>query len=133
MRHRSGIAGPCVPILERLRRSAMSARAPATRPKSSVGAVLAVCTSATMNADGVSVAISQAAIVACMVQPSATRSNRNKTAGTRRGAAATMQANARGAPESSYASGGLRLLVTRPWPRHWRTGYFSSTIDQGFQ
>jgi len=55
-----------------LRRSAISAKAPATRPKSSVGAVLAVCTSATMNADGVSVAINQAAIVACMVYPSAT-------------------------------------------------------------
>jgi len=32
-----------------------------------VGSVLAVCTSATIKADGVSVAISHAAIVDCMV------------------------------------------------------------------
>ena len=45
----------------------MSASAPANRPKSIDGAVLAVCTSATMKADGVSVAISHAATVACIV------------------------------------------------------------------
>ena len=49
------------------RRSTMSASAPATRPNSSDGAVLAVCTSATISAEGVSVAISHAAIVACIV------------------------------------------------------------------
>ncbi len=35
-------------------------------PNSSAGAVLAVCTSATISGDGVSVAISQAATVACI-------------------------------------------------------------------
>jgi len=49
------------------RRSTMSASAPAASPKSSVGAVLAVCTSATISADGVSVAISHAATVTCIV------------------------------------------------------------------
>lgn len=55
-----------------LRRSTMSASEPASSPKKSDGAVLAVCTSATMRADVVSVAISQAATVACIVYPSAT-------------------------------------------------------------
>ena len=50
-----------------LRRSTISARLPASRPSSREGAVLAVCTSATISADGVSVAISHAATVACMV------------------------------------------------------------------
>jgi hypothetical protein len=45
----------------------MSASAPAARPNSSVGKVFAVCTSATMSSEGVSVAISHAAIVDCMV------------------------------------------------------------------
>ena len=45
----------------------MSASVPAISPNSSDGAVLAVCTSATISADGVSVAISHAAIVACIV------------------------------------------------------------------
>ena len=54
------------------RRSNRSASAPATRPSASAGAVLAVCTSATISAEGVSVAISQAAIVACMVKASDT-------------------------------------------------------------
>ena len=50
-----------------LRRSMMSASAPAKSPSTSVGAVLAVCTSATISADGVIVAISHAATVACIV------------------------------------------------------------------
>ena len=50
-----------------VRRSTMSASAPAASPNSNVGTVLAVCTSATMSAEGVSVAISQAATVACIV------------------------------------------------------------------
>lgn len=45
----------------------MSASAPDRSPNSNEGAVLAVCTKATMNADGVSVAISHAATVACIV------------------------------------------------------------------
>ena len=45
----------------------MSASVPAMRPNSSVGAVLALCTSATISADVVSVAISHAEIVACIV------------------------------------------------------------------
>ena len=45
----------------------MSDSAPATRPNRIAGAVLAVCTSATMSSDGVIVAISHAAIVACIV------------------------------------------------------------------
>ena len=45
----------------------MSAIAPARRPNRSAGAVLAVCTSATITADGVSVAISHAATVVCIV------------------------------------------------------------------
>ena len=49
------------------RRSTMSASAPARSPNNSEGAVLAVCTSATMSADGVSVAINHAATVACIV------------------------------------------------------------------
>ena len=49
------------------RRSTMSESAPATRPKMMAGAVLAVCTSATMSGDGVIVAMSHAAMVACMV------------------------------------------------------------------
>ena len=49
------------------RRSTRSASAPAKSPSSSEGAVLADCTSATMSADGVSVAISQATIVVCVV------------------------------------------------------------------
>ena len=53
------------------RRSTMSASEPASRPNKSDGAVLAVCTNATMSAEGVSVAISHAATVACMVYPSA--------------------------------------------------------------
>jgi len=48
-------------------RSTMSDIAPASKPNRSVGSVLAVWTSATMNADGVSVAISHEAMVACMV------------------------------------------------------------------
>ncbi len=50
-----------------LRRSTMSDREPAIRPKSSMGAVLAVCTSATMSAEVVNVAISHEEIVACIV------------------------------------------------------------------
>ena len=50
-----------------LRRSTMSASAPAAKPNNSDGAVLAVCTSATINADGVKVAISQALTFACIV------------------------------------------------------------------
>ena len=53
------------------RRSTMSASVPAISPKSSVGAVLALWTSATISADVVSVAISHAEIVACIVYPSA--------------------------------------------------------------
>jgi hypothetical protein len=49
------------------RRSTMSASAPAANPNSSAGAVLAVCTSATMSADGVSVAMSHAAVVVSIV------------------------------------------------------------------
>jgi hypothetical protein len=49
------------------RRSKMSARAPAASPNSRNGRLLAVCTSATISADGVSVAISHAATVACIV------------------------------------------------------------------
>ena len=49
------------------RLSTMSASAPPISPKSSVGAVLAVCTRATISGDGVIVAISHAATVACMV------------------------------------------------------------------
>ena len=45
----------------------MSASVPATSPNSSVGAVLALWTRATMNSDVVSVAISQAEIVAWTV------------------------------------------------------------------
>ena len=45
----------------------MSAIAPANSPNSSAGAVLAVCTSATISAEGVSVAISHAATVVCIV------------------------------------------------------------------
>ena len=56
----------CVPTIS-LRRFMMSARDPATSPKSRKGAVLADCTSATISADGVSVAITQAAMAACMV------------------------------------------------------------------
>ncbi len=50
-----------------LRRSTRSASTPAKSPSSSEGAVLADCTSATMSGDGVSVAISQATIVVCVV------------------------------------------------------------------
>ena len=46
------------------RRSTMSAKAPAARPNSKVGRVLAVCTRATIKVEGVSVAISHAAMVA---------------------------------------------------------------------
>ena len=56
----------CVTKMMR-RRSTISARAPEKSPKASVGAVLAVCTKATMKAEGVNVAISHAAIVACIV------------------------------------------------------------------
>ena len=56
----------CVTRITR-RRSTMSASAPASSPSSSDGAVLAVCTSATMSAEGVSVAISHAATVVCIV------------------------------------------------------------------
>ena len=49
------------------RRSTISASVPATNPKRRVGAVLAVCTSATISGEGVSVAINHAAMVACMV------------------------------------------------------------------
>ena len=49
------------------RRSTMSASAPAIRPNRIAGAVLAVCTSATISADGVIVAINHAAMVACIV------------------------------------------------------------------
>ena len=45
----------------------MSASDPAISPNRIDGAVLAVCTSATISADGVSVAISHAATVACIV------------------------------------------------------------------
>ena len=50
-----------------LRRSTMSASAPAASPNSNVGKVLAVCTMATISAEGVSVAIIHAAMVACIV------------------------------------------------------------------
>ena len=50
-----------------LLRSTMSDIAPAIRPKRSVGSVLAVCTSATISAEGVSVAISHDEMVACIV------------------------------------------------------------------
>ncbi len=49
------------------RRSTMSESAPATRPNRIAGAVLAVCTSATITSEGVMTAISHAAIVACIV------------------------------------------------------------------
>ena len=52
-------------------RSTMSAMVPANNPNSSEGKVLAVCTSATMRVEVVSVAISQAASVVCSVKPSA--------------------------------------------------------------
>ena len=45
----------------------ISASAPAIRPTISVGAVLADCTSATINGDGVIVAICHAAVVTCIV------------------------------------------------------------------
>ena len=45
----------------------MSESAPAINPNSSEGTVLAVCTSATISADGVIVAMSHPAIVACIV------------------------------------------------------------------
>ncbi len=45
----------------------MSASEPASRPTTNAGAVLAVCTSATISADGVIVAISHAAIVDVIV------------------------------------------------------------------
>ena len=50
-----------------LRRSTRSASTPAKSPSSSEGAVLADCTSATISAEGVSVAISHATIVVCVV------------------------------------------------------------------
>ena len=50
-----------------LRRSTMSASAPATSPNSRLGKVLAVCTMATISVEGVSVAINHAAMVACIV------------------------------------------------------------------
>ena len=50
-----------------VRRSTMSASVPAKSPNRSAGTVLAVCTSATISADGVNVAISHAATVACIV------------------------------------------------------------------
>ena len=56
----------CVSRITR-RRSTMSASEPATRPNTTEGRVLAVCTSATVSAEGVSVAISHAATVACIV------------------------------------------------------------------
>jgi hypothetical protein len=45
----------------------MSASAPAIKPNKSAGPVLAVCTKATISWDGVSVAITQAATVVCIV------------------------------------------------------------------
>ena len=60
----------CVAIITFLR-SMISASVPAASPKRSEGAVLALWTNATMSAEGVSVAISHAATVACMVYPSA--------------------------------------------------------------
>ena len=56
----------CVARITR-RRSTMSASEPASRPTTNAGAVLAVCTSATISADGVIVAISHAAIVDVIV------------------------------------------------------------------
>ena len=56
----------CVTMIS-LRRFMMSASEPAISPKSRNGKVLADCTSATISADGVSVAITQAAIAACIV------------------------------------------------------------------
>ena len=56
----------CVTRMTR-RRSTRSANVPANSPNSSDGAVLAVCTSATMSAEGVSVAINQATTVVCVV------------------------------------------------------------------
>ena len=48
-------------------RGTMSEMAPEMRPKRSVGNVLAVCTSATIRAEGVKVAISHDEMVACIV------------------------------------------------------------------
>jgi hypothetical protein len=45
----------------------MSANAPAANPNNSAGAVLAVCTRATIVAEGVSVAMTHATTVVCMV------------------------------------------------------------------
>ncbi len=56
----------CVTRMTR-RRSTRSASAPAKSPSSSDGAVLADCTSATMSAEGVSVAMSQATMVVWVV------------------------------------------------------------------
>ena len=56
----------CVAMMTR-RRSMMSDSAPASNPNTSEGTVLAVCTSATISADGVIVAMSHPAIVACIV------------------------------------------------------------------
>ena len=49
----------------------LSASDPATRPNSTIGPAVAVCTRATITADVDRVAISQAARVPCMVYPSA--------------------------------------------------------------
>ena len=56
----------CVVMITR-RRSMMSASEPAISPNSRNGTVLADCTMATISAEGVSVAITHAAIAACMV------------------------------------------------------------------
>ena len=56
----------CVTTITR-RRSTRSASAPAKSPSNSEGAVLADCTSATMSAEGVSVAMSHATMVVWVV------------------------------------------------------------------
>ena len=53
-------------VISRLR-STRSASVPANNPTKIDGAVLAVCTSATISADGVSVAITHALIVVCIM------------------------------------------------------------------
>lgn len=60
------ISTTCVATIT-LRRSTMSAMAPPKSPNSSAGAVLAVCTRATITGEVDSVAISHAATVVCIV------------------------------------------------------------------
>ncbi len=58
-------------IASECRANRIPLNAPETRRSGTPGTVLAVCTSATISADGVNVAISHAATVACIVWPSA--------------------------------------------------------------